>query len=363
MVSRLAMRGAHLELATRGVLAYSFLVMVILMGPFTIWDSLNLRPTLSLTQHVGGSAAFGVFALLICYAGGFLALYAAQMRPWYQAMLALAGMELILAVPVAANVYAAYAIVHGGRTPDIGVLGLYVTIAAHTLAGAAATLPVLMLRVSRGRLLATGANEKSRSPDAAPWRDHATDLGTCSEGSAATSVGPRRRSAIPAGMVDASGRREADSQPDDRDESCELKPAQAHTAASKPLQDRLDGTLDDIVYLRVSGHYLEVVTESASMVFLKRLSDAVAELGDRGMQTHRSYWVAYRYVSRLRRRDHSMVLRLANNHEIPVSRSFLPAVRDFTSRRERARAGSAIEQPTPREQGWQNRDDGVRGGA
>ena len=89
MVSRLAMRGAHLELATRGVIAYSFLVMVILMVPFTISDPLNLRPTLSLTQHVGVSAAFGVLALLICYAGGFLALYAVQMRPWYQAMLAL----------------------------------------------------------------------------------------------------------------------------------------------------------------------------------------------------------------------------------------------------------------------------------
>ena len=82
-----------------------------------------------------------------------------------------------------------------------------------------------------------------------------------------------------------------------------------------------------MVYLKVSGHYLEVVTTHGSGVILQRLMDAVRELGSRGMQIHRSYWVAHNHVRYVVRRDRRTLLHLTGDHEVPVSRTFLPEVR------------------------------------
>ena len=42
----------------------------------------------------------------------------------------------------------------------------------------------------------------------------------------------------------------------------------------------------DVVYLKMSGHYLEVVTTVASATILMRFADAIANLGDSGMRVH-----------------------------------------------------------------------------
>ena len=86
-----------------------------------------------------------------------------------------------------------------------------------------------------------------------------------------------------------------------------------------------------MVCVHVSGHYIDVVTTTGSSVLLMRLADAMAALGDRGMQTHRSHWVAYRHMRRLVRRDHRMLLRLSDGQEVPVSRPYLRSVRDRVS--------------------------------
>ena len=68
-------------------------------------------------------------------------------------------------------------------------------------------------------------------------------------------------------------------------------------------------------------------TRAGSAILLMRFADAVAELSDRGLQVHRSYWVAKRYMKRLVRRDGRTVLRLITDEEIPVSRTYLSAAR------------------------------------
>ena len=83
----------------------------------------------------------------------------------------------------------------------------------------------------------------------------------------------------------------------------------------------------DLVYIKVSGHYLEVVTRRGSRVIIRRLTDAVRELAGLGMQTHRSYWVAFAHIRYLVRRDRRFLLNLDGGYEIPVSRTFLPDVR------------------------------------
>ena len=95
--------------------------------------------------------------------------------------------------------------------------------------------------------------------------------------------------------------------------------------------DRLPAKLgQDVVYLSVSGHYVNAVTAEGAGVILMRFADAVAELGDMGMQVHRSYWVAHDHVTAVYRRDERTFVRVTGGHEVPVSRSYLSAVRALT---------------------------------
>lgn len=64
-------------------------------------------------------------------------------------------------------------------------------------------------------------------------------------------------------------------------------------------------------------------------VVLMRLSDVARALEGQGMQTHRSYWAAYRHV----------VLHLTGGHRVPVSRSFRADVRAYMTNRENDHQG------------------------
>ena len=112
------------------------------------------------------------------------------------------------------------------------------------------------------------------------------------------------------------------------------QPAAAGSAAAgdnllKLLPSRL-GT--DLVYVKSEDHYLEVHTTVGSSLIKMRFSDAVAELGDRGMQVHRSYWVATGHVVRTARNGKRTMLRLTGDREVPVSVTHLRAVRDLLDR-------------------------------
>ena len=101
-------------------------------------------------------------------------------------------------------------------------------------------------------------------------------------------------------------------------------------ALLKLLPDRLGR---DLVYIKSEDHYLEVHTTIGSSLVKMRFSDAVAELGERGIQVHRSYWVATSHVTRSVRSGKRTVLRLTGDHKVPVSVTHLPAVRAILARR------------------------------
>ena len=82
----------------------------------------------------------------------------------------------------------------------------------------------------------------------------------------------------------------------------------------------------DLVYLKMSDHYLEVFTTAGHTVLLMRLGDAVAELEGLGMRVHRSYWVGNGHLERLVRRGRRRLLRLTGGHDVSVSRTYLAAV-------------------------------------
>jgi len=108
------------------------------------------------------------------------------------------------------------------------------------------------------------------------------------------------------------------------------KSARETPEAAPRILDRLP--LDKrgpLVSLSVQDHYVEVVTAKGAELILLRLSDAMAEVGATpGLQVHRSHWVALDAVASARRDGARAILTLTTGAEIPVSRTYLPAVRD-----------------------------------
>jgi hypothetical protein len=76
-------------------------------------------------------------------------------------------------------------------------------------------------------------------------------------------------------------------------------------------------------------HYLRVHTSVGDELILMRLADAVRELeGAGGLQVHRSWWVAKAAVRDTARAGGKLTLVLISGKEVPVSRTYLPAVRE-----------------------------------
>ena len=84
----------------------------------------------------------------------------------------------------------------------------------------------------------------------------------------------------------------------------------------------------ELHHLRMQDHYIEVHTDKGMEMVLLRFRDALREVEDiEGMQVHRSHWVARAAVDAVERRDGRITLRLVNGNRVPVSRSFVPALR------------------------------------
>lgn len=97
----------------------------------------------------------------------------------------------------------------------------------------------------------------------------------------------------------------------------------------------------DLVSLSAELHYLRVTTTAGDALILYPFGQAVADLGtSRGLQVHRSHWVAIEHVLALRKRGEGAIASLANGIEIPVSRRYRSRLQDcLAGRIDVARAG------------------------
>jgi hypothetical protein len=85
---------------------------------------------------------------------------------------------------------------------------------------------------------------------------------------------------------------------------------------------RLPTGFGPLLALSSEDHYVRAHSEASSTLILFRLRDAIAELDPelKGMQVHRSWWVAQQAVSGHKRSDRTLRLVLHNGLEVPVSR-------------------------------------------
>ncbi|MFT7592871.1 MAG: hypothetical protein ACI8R4_000181 [Paracoccaceae bacterium] len=95
-----------------------------------------------------------------------------------------------------------------------------------------------------------------------------------------------------------------------------------------------------LVSLSVSDHYVDVVTSKGREMILIRLGDAMRETAPvRGMNVHRSHWVAMDQVVEVRRTGETAILRTSSGGDIPVSRTYMKPLRDSGLLPKRAAAG------------------------
>lgn len=102
-------------------------------------------------------------------------------------------------------------------------------------------------------------------------------------------------------------------------------------SAGRALTDKLPPRLRhaDILALESEDHYLRVHTSLGDELILMRLSDAMAAVETlEGSQTHRSWWVARAAITDVERENGRAKLTLTSGAVAPVSRTYVPVLRD-----------------------------------
>jgi len=83
-----------------------------------------------------------------------------------------------------------------------------------------------------------------------------------------------------------------------------------------------------LIRLAVNDHYVDVITDAGTTSLLMRFSDAIVEAdGVRGLQVHRSHWVAFDHISSVRRAGGRLLLIMSDGLQVPVSKSRVAAFR------------------------------------
>ena len=86
---------------------------------------------------------------------------------------------------------------------------------------------------------------------------------------------------------------------------------------------------EDILYLSVRDHMVDVFTEAGQTSLRMRFRDALDEMdGVPGYRVHRSHWVAHHAVQGVERDQARVYLRLPDGRKVPVSRNYRPELED-----------------------------------
>ena len=340
------MRFVYLEMLSPAMLRIALTTVALAAGVLIIIGPIGTYNTLSLMERLVYGVVCTCLCFPICYSLSVVTAYYARSRSPLQIGLAVAVVLLIASVPCASIVYTFQALFYPEHAAQLGFLTIYslsatATVACHVLfhfvlcqrvnmptagtvrPGVAPRLP-LRGRCRQGRQGCRGRRGRQRAlphtaAAARPARTvHQTRL--------PANPSPRR-----GGPTDADS--PAMTTPATGVDSSSL--AAPDAAPRPPFFDRLlPEPGGDLVFLKTDGRHVQVHTTTGSSRMIARFADAVVQLGDLGMQVHRSYWVAHRHATELVRRDSHTLLRLTGGRELPVGRTYLAAVRAAVASRE-----------------------------
>ena len=300
---------AYREMLDAPVILVSLVTVVGASLVYTVTGPLGGDDTFSSAQRLLFVGISTLLAWPFCHSFSALALYFTRRRRAYAIGLTSAAAVPFMAIPCSAVAYTVFELF--GRDATGRFWDIYSNVTVWMAACSGVIHYTACLRAKLRFTAETAAAEVDTGSEFPPSAE-TRDTPHAHHGSG-TSQGRDRHG--PAG-TDTTGRKPST--------------AASRVATARPVRflERLPQKLGrDVIYLNVSGHYVNAVTTEGSGVILMRFADAVAELGDVGMQVHRSHWVAHRHVTGVFRRDERTMVRVTGGHELPVSRTYLTAVR------------------------------------
>ncbi len=103
-----------------------------------------------------------------------------------------------------------------------------------------------------------------------------------------------------------------------------------HPVSPPAFLERASGLkADDVLALQAEEHYVRIFTENGTELIHYRFGDAVEEMpSELGLRVHRSWWVAGHAVRSAKRGSRRWQLSLESGVSVPVSDSYVSAVRD-----------------------------------
>lgn len=122
----------------------------------------------------------------------------------------------------------------------------------------------------------------------------------------------------------------------ERQQAAAAPPPAVPSIADTPSAQRRPRILDrlpphlrgELSHMTMQDHYVDIRTDKGGALVLMRLADAIAETdGVEGLQIHRSHWVALGQVAQTVRLGGRPMLKMKAGAMLPVSRSYLDAVR------------------------------------
>lgn len=97
----------------------------------------------------------------------------------------------------------------------------------------------------------------------------------------------------------------------------------------KLLREVPDLSAADVLALQAHEHYVRIYSQQGAQLIHYRFGDAVEEMpADLGLQVHRSWWVAENAVKSAQRGSRRWQLDLVTDVAVPVSDSYVAAVRE-----------------------------------
>jgi hypothetical protein len=100
-------------------------------------------------------------------------------------------------------------------------------------------------------------------------------------------------------------------------------------AASEPSCRLPDHLLESALCLQMEDHHIRIHAQQRSWLELSTMREAIDQIGpERGLQVHRSWWVAREAVRDVVEDGRAVRLRLANGLEVPVARNRVAVLRN-----------------------------------
>ena len=365
---RRIMQYAYQEWMSPHAIVGMMIATVCVLGGFVFIGPMGTYDAFTPLQRLGFGSLCAFFGAPLFFAMDVVTLYFMRFRSALEVGLAVTMAALFVALPCAAVISTVETLVHADYSADAGLLRAYILAATFGVACSLLFLYVVYQRIKRtaglampaaggsGALAVAAGEGNEATADAAASADPLPDAGGTdnvtgqldvqrgadeAEDDGAGSPEPARvrsngtppmaPAATESEESDPSGappKTEAPSGTRAVDGSQQLTAKRGDGephAAFLALLPRKLGT--DLIYLKSEDHYVEVHTSVGSTLIKMRFADAVAELGEYGIQVHRSYWVATRHVRRLVKSGKRRMVRLNGGHELPVSASYLSAVR------------------------------------